>query len=303
MNSSILVIGSSNTDMVIKADKLPLPGETILGGRFFMYPGGKGANQAVAAARLGGRVTLISKVGNDIFGKEVLQELKKEGINTDFIISDLENPSGVALITVDSKGENSIVVVQGSNGALTPEDIQKAIREFSKIEILLMQLEIPLQTVLYSAKYAHSLGKKVILNPAPAMYIPQELFKILYLITPNKSEAEMLTGIKISNLRSIEEAARNLKEKGVRNVIVTLGSQGAYIFNEEGGELISPPAVKAVDTTAAGDVFNGALSVAISEGKSFEEAVNFANHAAAISVTRMGAQASAPYLDELNVDV
>lgn len=298
-SNDIIVVGSANTDMVIKADKFPLPGETIIGGKFFMFPGGKGANQAVAASRLGGNVTFIGKVGNDIFGKQALQQLRKEGIRTDYMISDTEHPSGVALITVDAKGENTIVVAQGSNGTLSPDDLQKAEREFEQVEILLMQLEIPLQTVLHAAKLAKRYGKKVILNPAPAMPLPPELFSNVYIITPNKSETEALTGLEIKDMPSIKRAAEKIKAKGVANVVITLGSEGAYIFNDDGGRHIATPRVVAIDSTAAGDVFNGALAVAISEGKGLDQAVAFANRAAALSVTKMGAQASAPFRNEL----
>ena len=178
MNSpaSIIVVGSANTDMVIKAEKFPLPGETILGGEFFLFPGGKGANQAVAASRLGGSVTFVARLGNDIFGQQALQHFKTEGIHTDYIISDPVHPSGVALITVDANGENTIVVAQGSNGALSPDDVQQAKNAFDQAGILLMQLEIPISTVIHAAKMAKQLGKKVILNPAPAMSLPAELF-------------------------------------------------------------------------------------------------------------------------------
>jgi ribokinase len=296
---SIVVVGSANTDMVIKTDKFPLPGETILGGKFFMFPGGKGANQAVAASRLGGNVTFITRVGNDIFGQQALQHFKKEGIRTDYIISDLQHPSGVALITVDSNGENTIVVAQGSNGALSPDDVQKAVAEFDQIEILLMQLEIPLETVMHTAKLAKHRGKKVILNPAPAMALPAELLGYLHIITPNKTETETLAGFKINDIHSTKRAAEKIREKGVANVIITLGAQGAYLYNDDGGRLIPTPTVRAVDTTAAGDVFNGALAVAISEGEGLDAAVEFANRAAALSVTKMGAQASAPFRKEL----
>jgi len=296
---SIIVVGSSNTDMVIQTNKFPSPGETLLGGKFFLFPGGKGANQAVAAARLKGHVTFIAKVGNDIFGEQALQQFKQEGILTDFVISDSANPSGVALITVDSKGENTIVVAPGANGALTPEDIQKAEKEFENIEIVLMQLEIPLDTVIHTAKLATRHGKKVILNPAPARQLPDELLKELFLITPNESETETLLGIHITDMNSVHAAAKRLHDKGINNVVITLGAEGAYIFNAEGGRHIPTNKVTPVDSTAAGDVFNGALAVALSEGKELGEAVEFANRAAAISVTRMGAQASAPFRNEL----
>lgn len=295
----ITVIGSSNTDMVIKTTKLPAPGETILGGKFFMNAGGKGANQAVAAARLGGKVTFIAKTGDDIFGKQAKQLFESENVNTDYMFTDTENPSGVALITVDSIAENCIVVAPGANSNLQKSDIDQAKDEILRSEIILMQLEIPLEIVMYAAEIGNSAGKKVILNPAPARDLPDELFKKLYLITPNETEAELLTGIKVTDLISAEKAAKILINKGVNIVIITLGSKGAFLYSHEGFKLIAAPKVEAVDTTAAGDVFNGALAVAISEGFALEKAVEFANKAAAISVTRLGAQSSAPYWKEI----
>jgi ribokinase len=295
----IIVVGSSNTDMVIKADHFPMPGETILGGNFFMFPGGKGANQAVAAARLGGKVTFIAKTGNDIFGEQAISQFRKEGIDTNFIITDTNQPSGIALITIDNKGENTIVVAQGANGTLTPEDVQKAVREFERAGLVLIQLEIPLDAVVHAIKLAKQFGKKVILNPAPARQLPDEILRELFMITPNESEAEILLGRDIKDIGSIQAAAKNLYEKGVANVVITLGSDGAY--NADGEQHITTMKVDTVDTTAAGDVFNGALAVAISEGKSLKDAVVFANRAAAISVTRMGAQASAPYRNEIPI--
>jgi ribokinase len=297
----IIVVGSSNTDMVIKADHFPMPGETILGGNFFMFPGGKGANQAVAAARLGGKVTFIAKTGNDIFGEQAISQFRKEGIDTNFIITDTNQPSGIALITIDNKGENTIVVAQGANGTLTPEDVQKAVREFERAGLVLIQLEIPLDAVVHAIKLAKQFGKKVILNPAPARQLPDEILRELFMITPNESEAEILLGRDIKDIGSIQAAAKNLYEKGVANVVITLGSDGAYIYNADGEQHITTMKVDTVDTTAAGDVFNGALAVAISEGKSLKDAVVFANRAAAISVTRMGAQASAPYRNEIPI--
>ena len=297
--SKILVVGSSNTDMVIKTKNFPLPGETVLGGEFMMNPGGKGANQAVSAARLGAEVSFLSKVGNDIFGKQALQNFKKEGINTDFVFSDAEHPSGIALITVDHKGENNIVVAPGANGTLTVADLQLAHTEFEKCEIVLIQLEIPVDTVVAATEIAARLGKKVILNPAPAALLPESVYKNLYLITPNKSELEALVGIEITDMHSVEKGARVLREKGVVNVVVTLGSLGSFIYNDEIKKHIPRVRVEAVDTTAAGDIFNGALAVALSEGKPIDAAVEFANRAAAISVTKMGAQASAPFRQEV----
>lgn len=295
----IIVIGSSNTDMVIKTSKLPAPGETILGGIFFMNPGGKGANQAVAAARLGGKVSFIAKTGEDVFGKQAQQIFVSENINTDYLVKDTGHPSGVALITVDAKGENCIVVAPGSNSYLSKEDIDLAREEIIRSDIVLLQLEIPPKTVAYAANIAFEANKKVILNPAPAAKISDELLSILYMITPNETEAELISGIPVTDFESAKLAARNLFDRGVKVVIITLGSKGALLFTGHKAKLIPSPKVDAVDTTAAGDVFNGAIAVAISEGFELEEAVEFACQAAAISVTRMGAQSSAPHRKEI----
>lgn len=300
MMDKILVIGSSNTDMVIKTEKMPAPGETILGGTFLMNPGGKGANQAVAAARLGGKVTFITKRGNDLFGNQAVGLFMREGIDTQYIVKDKELPSGVALITVDAAGENSIVVAPGSNGNLLPEDISLKLMKSSKCAILLLQLEIPVKTVEYAVHTASEYGIKVILNPAPATTLPDDLFKHIWLITPNETEAEILTGIRVHDVPSADDAAESFQKKGVQNVIITLGSAGAYVRSDKYSGMIPAIKVDAVDTTAAGDIFNGALAVAIAEGNDLEEAVQFANKAAAISVTRLGAQASAPYRKEID---
>lgn len=296
----IIVIGSSNTDMVIKSKKLPAPGETILGGTFLMNPGGKGANQAVAAARLHGNVTFVAKTGNDVFGSEAKQLFDKEHIDTRFLISDGNNPSGVALINVDDNGENSIVVASGSNGTLSAYDINEEVFKSEPDDIFLMQLEIPVSTVEFVAEKAASNGNRVILNPAPARKLSNDLLSCLYMIVPNETEAEILTGIKVTDAETAEKAARKLYAKGVKNVVITMGGTGAFLFTQSNSKMIYVVPVKAVDTTAAGDVFCGAIAVALSEGKDTEEAVIFANKAAAISVTRMGAQASAPYRDEIN---
>ncbi len=295
----ILVVGSSNTDMVIKTHHFPVPGETILGGRFLMNAGGKGANQAVAAARLGGLVTFVGKIGDDIFGKQAVQQLEDEGIHVGFVAVDPENPSGVALITVDQKGENSIVVASGSNGTLSPADFDQAIVEFDQSEFVLMQLEIPIPTVEYIAREAAQKQKKVILNPAPAAGLSDELLKNLYIITPNETEAELLTGIKVTDKQSALKAATFLHKKGIEMVIITMGSVGAFLLANGNSEIIKAPKVEAVDTTAAGDTFNGALAVALSEGKTIREAIAFANQAASISVTRIGAQSSVPFRKEI----
>jgi ribokinase len=286
----ILVIGSSNTDMVIKTEKIPVPGETILGGTFLMNPGGKGANQAVAAARLGGKVTFITKRGNDLFGNQTVGLLMREGIDSQY----------VALIIVDSAGENSIVVAPGSNGYMLQDDIPPKLFASGKYAILLLQLEIPMTTVEYSAAKASEHGIKVILNPAPAQKLSDNLLAHTWLLTPNETETEILTGISVRDISSAEAAASALQQKGVKNVIITMGAAGGYVKSESFSGIVPGIQVKAVDTTAAGDVFNGAIAVALSEGKFLKEAVGFANKAASIAVTRMGAQASAPYRNEVD---
>jgi ribokinase len=297
--SRIIIIGSTNTDMVIKSKKLPAPGETILGGTFIMNQGGKGANQAVAAARLGGNVTLVTKTGDDLFGRESLKAFEKEGIDLKFSKSDKEHPSGIALINVDENGENCIAVAQGANAQLFPDDINDEIFSGTSSDILLMQLEIPLETVEYAAQKAKVKDLRVILNPAPATELSVDLLKQIFCITPNETEAELLTGIKVFSVDSAQKAALKLYNKGINNVIITMGSLGAYLLNNSFSDLIPGTPVKAVDTTAAGDVFNGALAVALSENKEMTEAVRFANKAAAVSVMRMGAQTSAPYKHEI----
>lgn len=298
--NEILVIGSSNTDMVIKTDKLPCPGETIVGGTFMVNSGGKGANQAVSAARLGGKVTLVTKRGNDLFGNKSLGLLMREGIDTQYVIKDMEHPSGVALINVDSQGKSSGVTAPGANNYLFPEHIPENIFETGKFEILLLQLEMPVGTVEYSARSGWENGCKVILNPAPVQKLPEELYRYLWLITPNETEAEALTGIKVNNISSAETASKIFLDKGVKNVVISMGAQGAFVKSENYSGIVPAVKVDVVDITAVGDVFNGALAVALAEGKDFRNAVIFANKAASISATRMGAQASAPYRKEIS---
>lgn len=295
----IIVIGSCNTDMVIKTDRLPTPGETVLGGTFLMNAGGKGANQAVTAARQGGSVTFISKTGNDVFGKQSVELYNSEGINTDYIFSDEKNPSGVALITVDSHGENCIVVASGANASLSPSDIESAKEEIETGAFVLMQLEIPIETVEYAASMARKKGIPVVLNPAPARTLSEKLLKCVYVITPNEHEAEMLSGVKVSDWQSARKAADIISEKGVDNVVITMGAQGAFIKEKDEYYTVEAVKVTAIDTTAAGDSFSGTLCVGLSEGKSILDSVKFAARVAAITVTRMGAQSSIPYRNEL----
>ncbi|MDR1896489.1 MAG: ribokinase [Prevotellaceae bacterium] len=297
----ILVVGSSNTDMVIKTEHLPRPGETVIGGNFFMNPGGKGANQAVTVARLGGQVAFICKTGSDVFGHQAHQLFEEEGIDTSYVLLDSKNPSGVALITVDADAENCIAVASGANANLLLEDVAKAKEAIEEADIILMQLEIPIETVEYVAKMANAKNKKVILNPAPAQPLSPELISNLYIITPNETESEMISGIAITDDKSAFEAAKKIADMGVDNVIITMGDRGALVHNQNTNEIVDAYKVKAIDTTAAGDVFNGALAVALAENRSIVDAVRFACKTAAISVTREGAQSSVPYRNEVDI--
>ena len=298
--SPVLVIGSANTDMIIQVERLPKSGETILGGDFTSTAGGKGANQAVAAARAGGAVTFIARVGQDIFGAQAIAGYIGDGINVDHVIRDRTNPSGVALIFVGKSGDNSIAVASGANGSLSPGDIGKAKKAFSAASVVLLQLETPLETVTAAVKLAAASGARVILNPAPAQPLSTRLLKDVFLLTPNESEAELLTGIRVDNEVGAAQAAEKLLARGVQNVIVTLGARGAFVAGPSVRQLIPGYKVKAVDATGAGDVFNGSLAVALAEGKTLLEAAHFATAAAAISVTRFGAQTSAPARTEID---
>ena len=255
----IFVIGSSYIDMVVRTSHLPAPGEPILGGEFFMNQGGKGANQAVAVKRLGGNLIFVAKLGNDILGQQSVDYFKKEGIDTKYITLDENSASGVALISVDDHAENSIVVASGANMLLNEQDVDKVVEEMCEGDILLMQLEIPIQTVEYAARRAFEKGVKVVLNPAPARSLPKELLRYLFMITPNRIEAEMLTGIKIVNDADAERVAKEISAMGVRNIIVTLGSKGCLVREGDTSYCVDAFKVEPVATTAAGDTFNGAV--------------------------------------------
>lgn len=293
----IVVLGSTNTDMVISGAKIPVPGETVCGGSFMMNPGGKGANQAVAVARLSARrrqCVFIAKVGDDLFGRDTARRLKAEGIDARLIV-DKTAASGTALILVDREGQNCISVALGANGTLSPEDVAPFASDIERADALLLQLETPLETVLWAARTAHAKGVHVILNPAPAAKLPRELYACLDWITPNETEAELLTGVKVADLASAQAAERVLKRRGVAHVAITLGAKGCYAA----GRIHPCVKVKAVDTVAAGDTFNGAFVVALAEGKGVDEAIAFAQAAAALAVTRPGAQASVPFRREV----
>jgi ribokinase len=297
--SNIVVVGSSNTDMIIKMDKIPVPGETVLGGEFTIAAGGKGANQAVAAARAGGKVGFVACVGDDMFGEQALEGFAKDSINTEYVFKDKQQPSGCALIFVAKDGENSIAVASGANARLTPEHIDLAKDKIISSEILIMQLETPLDTVKHTAQLASDNGIMVILDPAPAQQLDDDLLKHISILTPNESEAELLTGIPVEDEKSADKAASYLLAKGVNTVLITLGFRGAFVATEKIREMITGLKVTAVDSTAAGDVFNGALAVSLSEKTPLIDAVRFANAAAALSVTKLGAQPSAPLRKEV----
>ena len=297
---NIIVVGSTNTDMVVMTERFPAPGETLTADNFFMNLGGKGANQAVAAARLGGHVAFISRVGNDVFGAEAIKQLKCENIDVSSIEIDLEASSGVALITVDNKAENTIVVASGANGNLTFDNTGSIIEKITEESIVVLQLEIPMETIRKVCLYAKSKNATVILNPAPVQVLSPELLAAVDILTPNQSEALLLSGIMVVDKESACLAAKHIQSFGPDIVIITMGAKGAYIC--AGTESFFVPAyeVEALDTTAAGDVFNGALAVGLSRGYPLRDAVLLATKASAISVTRAGAQASAPTSDEIN---
>ena len=295
----IVVLGSTNTDMVITGKKIPVPGETVSGGRFLMNPGGKGANQAVAVARLSakkGACVFIAKVGDDLFGRETAARVEKDGIVPRLVV-DRKEPSGTALILVDAKGQNVISVALGANGTLSPKDVSPFKKDIEGAAALVMQLETPLDTVEWAAKVAHDAGVSVILNPAPARKLPKTLYPLVDWITPNETEAELLTGVKVVDAASAAKAVGVLKKRGVGHVVITMGSKGAYCG--DCNKVYPCRKVKAVDCVAAGDTFNGAFAVALSEGKTCADAIAFAQKASAISVTRPGAQSSVPYRKEL----
>lgn len=297
--SKIVVIGSSNTDMVVQSERLPRPGESVLGGDFMMAGGGKGANQAVAVARMGHKVVFSAALGNDIFGDAALNSYQNFGIDTTHIVRK-DIPSGVALIMVDSKGQNCISVALGANNALTIEDVLPALESVESGDIVLLQLEIPMATVEAAVEAAAAKGARVVLNPAPAAPVSEQVLSNLYLITPNQTEAQTLTGVEVADEASACAAAQILCARGVERVVITMGGSGAYLYENGKGEIVPARMVDAIDTTAAGDVYNGALCAALAEGKSLEQALAFATKASAISVTRAGAQPSVPSREEVD---
>jgi ribokinase len=299
MSHKILVIGSTNVDFLIKSDKLPSFGETVTGGIFMQNFGGKGANQAVGAARAGGNVTFITCLGEDLYAGELLRNFRTDGIDTKYVFVDHDSSTGSALIMLDKEGNNYLSVAPGANYRLTPAHIDKAMDAFLEAEMIVMQMELSPVTTYYVFELAKKYGKKVMFNLAPAMPFNKDVLKQVYAFVVNEVEASMVTGLKVESDGEIRGAARALLDLGPEVIVITLGSSGSFIANREYSQYVPSYKVKAVDTTAAGDVYCGSLVVALVEGKSLAEAVRFAGAAAAISVTRLGAQPSAPRRKEI----
>ena len=290
----LVVMGSVNADHVLRVPHFPRPGETLTGHSYQVVPGGKGANQAVAAARLGAPVSFIARIGDDAIGQQMRQGFEQDGIDVSAVELDETLPTGIAIIYVSDEGENSIGISAEANGALSPAMVKRHEAMIADAHTLLLQLEVPLESVFEAAKLARSHGTRVVLNPAPARPLPAELLALVDLITPNQTEAELLTGVKVSDEASAALAADRFHQMGISDVMITLGSQGVYCSNARQQQLIPGFRVEAVDTTAAGDTFNGALLAAELAGADFNAAVRFAHGAAALSVTKFGAQSSIP---------
>jgi ribokinase len=296
----IVVVGSLNMDLVVRMPQMPKPGETRLGGIFRTFPGGKGANQAVAAARLGARVSLVGCVGDDAFGREMRAALDREEIDTTHIFIQQDEATGVALIQVDAQGQNSIAVASGANFKLTGAEVEKALQTLDEIDALVMPLETPLDTIYAAATLAARRGIRVLLNPAPAQVLEKDLLRMVDVLVPNEHELALMADMPLSSADDLARAASHLLEAGAKNLLVTMGGQGAMLFTERGpGMAIPPYPVQPVDSTAAGDCFVGALAVGLCEGKTLRSAAEFASAAAAISVTRAGAQPSLPNRGEV----
>jgi ribokinase len=295
----VTIVGSFNMDLSVRTTRMPVPGETLLGGPFTTGPGGKGANQAVAAARLGAEVSMLVKLGQDVFGNQAAENLVREGINPDTILRTDQTHTGVAFIIVDNTGENLIVVAGGANNQVTPEDVERARTTLTGADILLTQLEIPMETVAYAVEIAHAAGVKVVLNPAPGQPLSPDLLQRIDILTPNETEAQTITGLPVTNIAEAEEAGRHLLRSGVKAAVITLGSKGSLVVTPDGSTLVPGRSVKVVDTTGAGDAFSGALVVALGEGKGLVEAAAFANAAAALQVTKPGTAPAMPYRDEV----
>ncbi len=296
----VLVIGSANMDMVVYTERFPAPGETVLSRQFAMFPGGKGANQAVCCARLGSKTMFTGKMGNDLFREMLCGSMERCGVNLEHLLIDPAEPTGVALITVDGRGQNQIVVASGSNMKLSPADIERKKALFPAVKIVLAQLESPLETVMASARLAKENGCIFILNPAPAAPLPPELLHQVDFLTPNETELEIISGMAVADPETAAKAARSLLNRGIGHVIVTLGEKGALLVGQNMERVFPARKVAVVDSTAAGDAFNGALAHSLANGAGLSEAIEFANAVGSFSVTRRGAQSAMPSLEELD---
>mgnify|MGYP000261652561 FL=1 len=296
----VTVVGSFMYDLVATVPRRPKTGETLVGNTFGMFLGGKGANQAIAASRAGSKVTMVGRLGNDFFGKQFLEKFSREGINTDFVTQDDENGTGVAMPLIDASGDNSIVIIPQANMALTVENINQAQSTIADADVLVMQCEVPMDANQRAAEIAKQNDTLVILNPAPAQLIPDQILKLVDIIIPNEIETETLTGLPTKTENDILVAGRNLLSKGVETVILTLGDRGSLLLNEDGEKLIPAFDVSVVDTTAAGDSFCGVLAASLANGISINLSVEIANAAGALAVTKLGAEPSLPQRDAID---
>lgn len=298
----VVVVGSFVMDLVVWADRRPVKGESILGDDFAMFPGGKGANQAVAAARLGADVAMIGRLGQDAFGDMFLQVLSEERINSEYVVRDSSEGTGVGTPVIDSDGDNSIIMIPRANKRLSIEDINKASKALEQCDVLLLQLEVPVEASIRAAEIAHKAHAKVILDPAPARNIPEELFPLIDIIMPNEVEFQMLTGNSADTLESVKKGAGILMDKGIEIIIVTVGPRGAFVVEEGHARQVPAwPVDKVVDTTGAGDAFAGAFAVALAGGMEISDSVDLAVKAGAYSVTKAGAIPSMPSLSDLGI--
>jgi ribokinase len=296
----VVVIGSCNMDMTVRCKDLPIPGQTMLGDSFYTNPGGKGANQAVAAAKLGAKTQIVARVGNGMFVPRFFESYERVGLGHEFVVRDPDTPSGTALIFVDDEGENMIVVAPGANLKLTPDDVEAALPVIEGAKVMIMQLEVPMETVIHAARLAKRFGTTVILNPAPVRALPQELLENVDIIVANEVEVMILSGAKDVDTSTAAAACRPIIESGVDCVITTLGKDGAVIATKDSASKVRGFKVNAIDTTSAGDTFVGALACGLTEGMSLEDATRFANAAAALSATKVGAQQSMPTRSEVD---
>ena len=295
----VMIIGSYNTDLAVRTPRMPVGGETILGGGFKIGPGGKGANQAVAAARLGAHTSMLVRLGSDLFGDQAADNLRKEGVSPDYLLRSSDSHTGVAFIIVDDQGENMIVVAGGANNQLSAADVQQARPAIEQAGVLLLQLEIPMEAVEAAVRIARQAGVKVILNPAPGRKLDAALLRMVDVLTPNETEAQIITGLPVESPAQAEAAARSLLAAGVGAVVITLGGKGALAVTPDSVQHVPGRPVQVVDTTGAGDAFSGALAVALAEGQALVPAVAFANAAAALQVTRFGTAPAMPYREEV----